>query len=226
MHKSLTNRFLPHQFPPPQFPSPRVPPATDWKLTRNPSSVLLNMTTKEKKITMPYTSVKPSTVIKNFCIYYCLASFLICGVDCLPACVFSHVGLFATPWTVAHQAPLSMGFSRQEYWSGLPCPPPGDLPNPGLRTSVSCTSCISSLPTEPPGKPLRYIGGGLVAQSCPTLFDPMDCSLPGSSVHGIFQARILEWVAIAFSTEIDWADVIRSPISQIRRLNFKYCVLL
>ena len=40
--------------------------------------------------------------------------------------------LFATPWTVAHQTPLSMGFSRQEYWSGLPCPPPGDLPNPGL----------------------------------------------------------------------------------------------
>ena len=46
---------------------------------------------------------------------------------------FSHVWLFATPWTVAHQAPLSMGFSRQEYWSGLPCPPPGDLPNPGTK---------------------------------------------------------------------------------------------
>ena len=46
---------------------------------------------------------------------------------------FSHIGLFATPWTVAHQAPLSMGFSRQEYWSGLPCPPPGDLPDPGME---------------------------------------------------------------------------------------------
>ena len=45
----------------------------------------------------------------------------------------SHVGLFATPWIVAHQAPLSMGFSRQEYWSGLPCPSPGDLPDPGIR---------------------------------------------------------------------------------------------
>ena len=43
------------------------------------------------------------------------------------------VQLFATPWTVAHQAPLSMGFSRQEYWSGLPYPPPGDLPNPGIE---------------------------------------------------------------------------------------------
>ena len=46
---------------------------------------------------------------------------------------FSHVRLFATPWTVALQAPLSMGFSRQEYWSGLPLPPPGDLPNPGIQ---------------------------------------------------------------------------------------------
>ena len=46
---------------------------------------------------------------------------------------FSHVRLIATPWTVARQAPLSMGFSRQEYWSGLPCPPPGDLPDPGIE---------------------------------------------------------------------------------------------
>ena len=52
------------------------------------------------------------------------------------ACVlnhFSRVQLFATPWTVAHQAPLSMGFSRQECWSGLSSPPPGDLPNPGIK---------------------------------------------------------------------------------------------
>ena len=45
---------------------------------------------------------------------------------------FSHVRLLATPWTVAHQAPPSMEFSRQDYWSGLPFPSPGDLPNPGL----------------------------------------------------------------------------------------------
>ena len=50
-----------------------------------------------------------------------------------------------------------------------------------------------------------------VAQSCPTLCNPMDCSLPGSSVHGIFQARVLEWVAIAFSTEIDITLQINSP---------------
>ena len=46
---------------------------------------------------------------------------------------FSRVRLFATLWTAAHQAPLSMGLSRQEYWSGLPCPLPGDLPNPGIE---------------------------------------------------------------------------------------------
>jgi len=45
----------------------------------------------------------------------------------------NHVQLFETPWTVAHQAPLSIGFSRQEYWSGLPCPPPGDLSDPGIK---------------------------------------------------------------------------------------------
>ena len=57
-----------------------------------------------------------------------------------------------TPKTVACQAPLSMGFSRQGYWSGLPCPPPGDLPNPGIEPR--CPSLqADSLPSEPPGKP-------------------------------------------------------------------------
>ena len=46
---------------------------------------------------------------------------------------FSHVRLFATLWSAAHQSPLSMGFSRQEYWTGLPRPPPGDLPDPGTE---------------------------------------------------------------------------------------------
>jgi len=48
-------------------------------------------------------------------------------------CVLSSIWLFPTPWTMAHQAPLSMGFPRQEYWSGLPFPPPGDLPDPGIK---------------------------------------------------------------------------------------------
>ena len=70
---------------------------------------------------------------------------------------------------LTHQALPSLGFSRQEHWSGLP------LPSPLCESESE------------------------VAQSHPTLSDPMDCSLPGSCIHGIFQARILEWAAISFS---------------------------
>ena len=77
---------------------------------------------------------------------------------------FSRVQLYATPETAAHQAPPSLGFSRQEHWSGLPFPPP-------MRESEKWKWSLSVV----------------------------DCSLPGSSVHGIFQARVLEWGAIAFS---------------------------
>ena len=62
-----------------------------------------------------------------------------------------HVWLFVTLWTVAHQAPLSMGFSRQEYWSGLPSPSPGYLPDPGMDHE-SPTLQAGALPCEPPGK--------------------------------------------------------------------------
>jgi len=67
----------------------------------------------------------------------------------------SPVWLFATPWTVAHQAPPSMEFSRQEYWSGLPFPSPGDLPHPGIKPG-SPTLWADALPSEPPGNPIRY----------------------------------------------------------------------
>ena len=63
---------------------------------------------------------------------------------------FSHAQLSAALWTVACRAPLSMGFSRQEYWSELPCHPPGDLPNPGIKP-WSPTLQADSLPFEPPG---------------------------------------------------------------------------
>ena len=64
----------------------------------------------------------------------------------------SRVQLFATPWTVAHQAPPSMGFSREEYWSGLPFPSPGDLPYPGIEPrSPTCRQ--DALTSEPTGKP-------------------------------------------------------------------------
>ena len=64
----------------------------------------------------------------------------------------SHVRLFATPWTVAYQAPLYMGFSRQECWSGLPFPSPGDLPDPGIKP-WSPALRADALPSEPQGSP-------------------------------------------------------------------------
>ena len=80
-----------------------------------------------------------------------------------------------------------MEFSRQEYWSGLPFPSPGNLPNQGIEPrSPALQAC--SLPSEP----LQFSS---VAQLCPTLCDLMDCNLPGLSVHGVLQARILEWIA-------------------------------
>ena len=73
---------------------------------------------------------------------------------CVLSC-FSHVWLFVTLWTVTQQAPLSMGFSMQEYWSGLPRPLPGDLPQPRDQTHVSCSSGNAGrlLTAEPPGSP-------------------------------------------------------------------------
>ena len=61
-----------------------------------------------------------------------------------------------TSWTVAHEAPLSLGFSRQEYWSGLPLFPSGDLPNPGVEPG-SFALQADSLLSEPPGKPFKYV---------------------------------------------------------------------
>ena len=114
---------------------------------------------------------------------------------------------FATPWTVAYQAPQSMEFSRQEYWSGLPFPSPGDLPDSGTEPGSPALWSDTS-PSEPPGKPLkRFINSALnwqtatakSLQSCLTLCNPIDVSPPGSSAPGILQARTLEWVAISFS---------------------------
>ena len=136
--------------------------------------------------------------------YYLLKAFS--TLDCT-LCHFICVRLFVTPWTVAHQAPLSMGFSWQEHWSRLPCPPPGDLPDPGTEPESPASPALQadSLPAEPSGKRTLDQETGLndtqfssVALSCPTLCDPIECSLPGPSVHGILQARILERVAMPF----------------------------
>ena len=103
---------------------------------------------------------------------------------------FSRVRLCATTETAAHQAPPALGFSRQEHCSGLPFPSP-------MHESES-----------------------EVTQSCPTLCNPMDCSPPGSSVHGIFQARVLERGAIAFSGRLyrhPLIEVIHIPMATYSR---------
>ena len=74
---------------------------------------------------------------------------------CMLSC-FSHVQPFAISWTMAHQASLFMGFSRQEYWNGLPFPSPGDLPHPGIEPRPPASEA-DALTSEPPGKPNESI---------------------------------------------------------------------
>ena len=93
---------------------------------------------------------------------------------------FSRVRLCETPERTVHQAPPFLRFSRQEYWSGVPFP-----------------------------SPMKVKSENEVAQSCLTFCDPMDCSLTGSSIHGIFQASVLEWGAIAFSDIFINQDFVR-----------------
>ena len=103
---------------------------------------------------------------------------------------FSCVQLCETLRTAACQAPLCMGFSKQEYYSGLPCPP-GNLPDPGIKPGPPALQA-DSLPLSHQVSPKDAFAAAAAKslQSCPTLCDP---------IPGILQARILEWVAISFS---------------------------
>ena len=82
--------------------------------------------------------------------------------------MLSHVQLFVTPWTVAHQAPLSMEFSRQECWSGLSFPSQRGLSNPGMEPG-SLALQADSLPSEPSGKPILYVNPNLLIHPCLSL---------------------------------------------------------
>ena len=77
--------------------------------------------------THPFTFPRLRSSNSGLCVSKCQVSWYVY--------VLSYVQLFATPWTIAHQAPLSMEFPRQEYWSGFPLPPPGDLPDTGIKAS-------------------------------------------------------------------------------------------
>ena len=128
-------------------------------------------------------------------------------------CSFSHVQLFATPWTVAHKALLFRRFPRQEYWSGLPCPPPGELPNPGIEPtfpaasalqmgSLLLVSMVAQLVKNPPAsaRELRALGfipglgrspgeghGNPLQYSC--LENPMDRGAWRATVHEVTKSR-------------------------------------
>ena len=86
---------------------------------------------------------------------------------------YSRVHLYVTLWTVAHQAPLSMGFSRQEYCSGLPCPSPGDLPDPGIEpvSPIAPASQADSLLLSYQGSPQAYLGLPLLQYFLPCFLD-------------------------------------------------------
>ena len=121
-------------------------------------------------------------------LHQCDLSACVCVSVCLCVCLFvcvlshfSHVWPFVTPWTVAHQTPLSMEFSRQEYWTGLPCPPPGYLPDPGIELAsvMSLHWQVGSLPLVPPGKPLLSTSSNLNLEPLLGLHDAL--SLPTGS---------------------------------------------
>ena len=112
------------------------------------------------------------------------------------------------------------GILQQEYWSGLPFPSPGDLPNPGIKPRSPALQA-DVLPSEPPGKPqekeLKW--SEVKSLSHVRLCDPVDCSPPSSSVHGILQARTLEWVAVSFSRGSSWPRD-RTQVSHIAGRRF------
>ena len=129
---------------------------------------------------------------------------------------FSRVRLYATPQTAAHQVLPSLGFSRQEYWSGWPFPSP--MHESESEVALLCPTLRPHRwqptrfchPWDSPGKNtgvgwhyllqwMKVKSESEVAQLCPTLCNPRDGSPPGSAIPGILQARALEWVAISFS---------------------------
>ena len=103
---------------------------------------------------------KSGPLLKNLLRLFKNKKFLKIRKKCTCVICCCCMSLFSTPWTVACQAPLSMGFSRQEYWSGFPCPSPGDLPDLGINPS-SPTLQADSSPSEPWGKPKNTRVGSL-----------------------------------------------------------------
>ena len=133
--------------------------------------------------------------------------------------------LLVTPWTVAYQAPLSLGFSRQEYWSGLPFPSPGDLPDPGIEPASLMSPALAGgfFTTESPGKPILYsknkispcISIGLVAKLWPTLVTP--CTVTQQAPLSMEFSKQEYWSGLPFPSPGDLPHPeteLRSPALQ------------
>ena len=142
--------------------------------------------------------------------------------------------LFVTLWTVAHQAPLSMGFSRKEYWSRLPCPSSGDLPNPGIEPKSLASPALQadSIPTEPPGKPhhcLKYHQYASASKSKTSpdislelLYSvPYLTTLPGLS-HLRYRVAKMEWPKSVPQLQCLWAQ---STICSGEKPVSPYCLI-
>ena len=110
--------------------------------------------------------------------YFCCSIFIVKSL--------SRVRLFATLWTVAHQAPQSMGFSRQEYWSGLPFPSPGDLSDPGIEPRSPALRA-DTLTSEPRGKPIYSAGGHMEEGGLP---------IPGANLFLKHRLRPKFWLEL------------------------------
>ena len=135
-----------------------------------------------------------------------LIPFFINMVWCMHACMLSHfsrIWLFATLWTIALQAPLSMGISKQEYRSGLPSPPPGDLPNPGIKPAVPALQA-NSLPLSHWGSPIWY--GTLIHFQM--LKQPCTSVISRSVSHGILFLYAVGFHLLGFWGEGVWEFLI------------------
>ena len=112
------------------------------------------------------------------------------AIPWLCVCMLSHVWLFETPWTVAHQAPLFMEFFRREYWSGLPFIPPGDLPDPVTEPESHDSPSLQadSLPLAPPGKPLLWLKANVKVKGCSPFqsWHGAKAEAAGGGVAGLF----------------------------------------
>ena len=136
--------------------SHQVAKVLEFQLQISPSNEYSGLVSRQFNLITSIKILSPNKVTfwSTRC-YNCNTFFFFKVFMCLLS-LFSHVRLFETLWSVAHWVPVSIGFSRQEYWSGLPCPPPGDLPNLGIKhMSLSLLHWqASSIPLPPPGKPL------------------------------------------------------------------------